>query len=424
MLAVRPVALRRIAALGLLLAAVARPAWGDEDRVELALVDAHQLEPGDRPFAVSLLWTNPGESRVRFEVLGHVRALLETEAGTVPLVLDLEAGQDSGRRRLAPGAFLRLHYRGELPAHADGAVTLQLVDLAARPLVFRVVAAQKQRAEVAVWGKRASRPGRPARKAALIDRILAGLETYEPVYFVAGGDFSPVTAKFQLSAQYRVLLPQQEERAVEPGPWDDVERFFHHAYMGYTQTSVWELSSPSAPFLDTSFRPAVYYYDGDIGWPRGPWERFGLQAGFEHESNGQGGSDSRSLNIAFVRPIFTFGDESRYHFTVAPKIYAYLEKSENSDIPDYRGYVDLLLKFGKLEGFELTATLRKGTKKGYGSAQIDLTYPVALLASKLGTFLQVQYFYGYGDTLLQYDRNVHSQLRAGLMIVPYGTFFP
>lgn len=423
--AARPELPRRIAALGLLVAAVALPARGDEPaaRLELALVGAHQSEPGERPFRVSLLATNPGDARVRFEVLGHLRALLETNVGTVPVLLELELSEQSGSRKLASGSFLRLGYRGELPAHAHGVVTLQLVDLAAAPVLFQVVAAETRRGEVALWGRRASRPGRSARKAVLIDRILGGLSTYEPVYFVAGGDLSPVTAKFQVSAQYRMLLALQEER-VEPGPWDDVERFFHDLYLGYTQTSIWELSSPSAPFLDTSFRPAIYYYDDELGWPPGPWDRFGLQAGFEHESNGQSGDDSRSLNIAFVRPILSFGDEAGYHFTVAPKIYAYLEKSENSDIPKYRGYVDLLLKFGKLEGFELTTTLRKGTKRAWGSAQVDLTYPVALLASRLGAFLQVQYFYGYGDTLLDYDRNAESQLRVGLMIVPYGTFFP
>ena len=148
-----------------------------------------------------------------------------------------------------------------------------------------------------------------------------------------------------------------------------------------------------------------------------------MQAGFAHESNGQEGDDSRSLNIAFIRPVFTFGDESRWHLTLAPKVYAYLEKGDNPDIDHYRGYVDLLVKVGRLEGFELTATLRKGVKKSYGSAQLDVSYPIALLARRMGAFLQLQYFYGYGDTLLGYDDNAHSQLRAGFMIVPYGALY-
>ena len=133
--------------------------------------------------------------------------------------------------------------------------------------------------------------------------------------------------------------------------------------------------------------------------------------------------DSRSLNIAFARPIFTFGDISKYHWTVAPKVYAYLEKTDNSDIPDYRGYVDLLVKFGKPDALELTATLRKGTKRAYGSAQLDATYMIARIFPRVGAFPHVQYFYGYGETLLEYDRNVDSQVRVGLTIVPYGTFF-
>ena len=393
------------------------------DEPSLTLVGARQQRAGEPAFSVWLLVTNAGPAAVSFDAPAELSGLVETSAGTLPLALELESPAQAGAHVLATQGFLRLSYRGELPSYADGLVTLQLVDRSALPVHFTAVAAAPRHAEVVAWGRRATRPEKASKKALLIDRILGGLSTYEPVYFIAGGDLKPVTAKFQLSAQYRVLLAPQEPEHV-PGLLDDTERFFGRIYMGYTQTSTWELSTPSAPFLDTTFRPALYYYEGAADWAKGPWQRLGLQAGLEHESNGKSGEDSRSLNVAFVRPIFTFGKEEHYHFTVAPKIYAYIEKKENGNIPDYRGYVDLLLKFGKLEGFELTAILRKGTKKAYGSAQLDLTYPVALLASRLGAFLQLQYFYGYGDTLLQYDRNAGSEVRVGVMIVPYGAFFP
>jgi len=256
----------------------------------------------------------------------------------------------------------------------------------------------------------------------LLESALRGLSSYEPMYFVAGGDGDSTTARFQLSMQYRILrpAPAAENRA---GALDDLRRIADDLYLGYVQTSVWDLSSPSAPFLDTSFRPSAYYFRADWIEPRPVLRQLGLQAGIEHESNGKSDEDSRSLNILFVRPIFTFGELDAYHWTIAPKIYAYLEKTDNADIADYRGYVDLLIKYGKIDALELTATLRKGMRKSYGSVQVDATYAIARLFPRFGAFLQLQYFYGYGETLLSYDANAESQIRAGFMIVPYGAFF-
>ena len=405
-------------------------ASASDDGPTLRLVSARQLARGEPELRVVLLATNGDSDAVDFQVPDEVAALIETSAGTHPVRLERDVPGGGDVLNLDPQTFARIVYRGLLPVYAHGFVTLQLVDLRADPVSFHVEAAPERQARVVAWGD-AAREAKRSPKGELIDRILGGLTTYEPVYFVVGGDAAPVTAKFQLSAQYRALL----EPLSDPQPTTflgHANRFVHDLYLGYTQTSVWELDTPSAPFIDTTFRPGFYYYNDDIpggegedrGWAWAPWDRFGLQAGFEHESNGKSGDDSRGLNTFFVRPIFSFGRESSYHFTIAPRVYAYLSKEDNRDIDDYRGYVDLQLKFGKLEGAELTATLRKGTRKAYGSARVDLTYPIALLASNFGAFLHVQYFYGYGDTLLRYDRNAGSQLRAGFMIVPFGTLLP
>jgi hypothetical protein len=425
----RPARLQRASwsLLALLFAAVGTAPARAEAEPKLALVELQSLveEPG---FSATLLITNAGASAVEFAAPLSVSGLVEAEAGTFAVTL-LVRVEDAHTQVLPAGGFARVAYSATLPQPVDGLVRLTLVDLEVEPVWFEVT-----RTESADDTFRFSHPAagpsksgkREQKRQELIERILGGISTYEPLYFIVGGNFSPVTAKLQLSGQYRVLLEPTSESELS-GFLGQAERVAHDLYLGYTQTSIWELSSPSAPFRDTSFRPAFYYWNSRFGetysWADGPWDRLGMQIGFEHESNGQSGDDSRSMNIAFIRPVFTLGGEKVWHFTIAPKIYAYIDKSDNSDIPDYRGYVDLLLKVGRLEGVELTATLRKGVKKGYGSAQFDLTYPIALLARRLGAFLQVQYFYGYGDTLLGYDDNAHSQARAGIMIVPYGAFF-
>ncbi|MBN3814297.1 phospholipase A, partial [Paraburkholderia sp. Ac-20347] len=235
---------------------------------------------------------------------------------------------------------------------------------------------------------------------------LARLSYYEPMY-VAVGKNGDTTARFQLSFKYRIIMP------------DDLrsKALFDNLYFAYTQTSIWDLSATSAPFRDTSYMPQLFYYIPDTGWKSDWFTRMGIAAGVGHESNGQAGPESRGINIVFVRPTWEFGNVDDYHVTVSPKLYYYLSKSDNEDIADYRGYMDLLIKYGSPDGWQLATTLRKGTKHWYGSVDTQLTYPLArLLGSKWGGYLWVGYFNGYGEDLLDYNQRQHWVARIGYSI--------
>jgi outer membrane phospholipase A len=382
---------------------------------------------GGSGFAVTLYVNNETDAPVTFQVSRELAVLVETAAASHRTALEAASPERTGAIRLRPQEFRRIEYRGRLASVGDGVVTMELLDLPANRVMFATVADEAEVAPVAAPAPEAAPPedeDSPGSAESLFDSIVAGLSTYEPMYFiVGGGEGDDVTARFQLSAQYRIFRPAAAD-ADRPGLRGHIWRFLNRIHASYTQTAVWDLSSPSAPFVDTSFRPSLYYFHDDLIKPRRFLRGFGLQAGLEHESNGKSGAFSRSINILFARPIFTFGDPDEYHWTVAPKIYAYLEKTDNSDIDHYRGYLDLLVKFGKIDGLELSATLRKGTRSTFGSAQVDATYPIARVLPRLGAFLHLQYFYGYGETLLHYNENVGSQVRAGLMLVPYGGLFP
>jgi outer membrane phospholipase A len=143
----------------------------------------------------------------------------------------------------------------------------------------------------------------------------------------------------------------------------------------------------------------------------------GFQAGVEHESNGKDGTSSRSINTGFVRPALTFPLGSDYQFTLAPKIYYYLDKEENPDIDDYRGNVDFLVRLGREDGWMLDTTLRRGHQSGKGSVQVDASYPLEIATfGNLGGYLHLQYFNGYGESLLDYNLKSRSQFRIGLMV--------
>ncbi len=237
-----------------------------------------------------------------------------------------------------------------------------------------------------------------------------GISPNEPVYFSLGfHEF--VHAKFQISLKYRPF-----------GPTDDTiagEDFWNDLYAAYTQTSLWDLQSDSKPFYDTSYRPSIFYHRQDFGEFLGG--RFGVRGGFEHESNGKSDADSRSINILFIRPSWWWNVNDKWALAFTPKVYTYIEDSENPDIADYRGYVDWNIALAQDKGVRLSAMFRHGTE-GHFSALVDLSYPLAeitvlrAIGLKHG-YMHLQYFDGYGETILNYNERLPWQVRVGIMIV-------
>src|SRR5204862_219711 len=102
-------------------------------------------------------------------------------------------------------------------------------------------------------------PGRALRRGAGLERgvrwllallALLPLSEEEPVYFVIGprGGWN---ARFQISFKYRLF--DQSAGFGAQQPW--LQGF----YFGYTQSSLWDLSSESKPFRDTSYRPSFFW---------------------------------------------------------------------------------------------------------------------------------------------------------------------
>ena len=104
----------------------------------------------------------------------------------------------------------------------------------------------------------------------------------------------------------------------------------------------------------------------------------------------------------------------------APRVVAYVEKGENSDLARYRGNVELYVKVGEDKGLQVSGLLRKGNGTGYGSGQLDVTWPlrrVPGLSPEAGGYLQLQYFNGWGESLLDYNRRRPEEVRLGYTIV-------
>jgi phospholipase A1 len=233
----------------------------------------------------------------------------------------------------------------------------------------------------------------------------APLSEEDPMYFVLGVR-GGTTARFQLSFKYRLF--DVESGFGRDRPW------LSGLYFGYTQNAIWDLSSRSKAFRDTSYRPSLFWK-----WERSDAKTWldAARLGLEHESNGREEPRSRSINIAFVRPEWHWliGEE-RFEFT--PKFYAYLDKDENPDIQEYRGYVDWRARYDSGGLWIATAVLRHGTSRK-GSLLLDFSRRTRdLKLGPISGYLHVQFFAGYGEDILDYNVRRKSQLRLGFAIVP------
>ena len=333
--------------------------------------------------------------------------------GAAPDIVLKPAASQPLRATIKPGGFLRVRYSGLMPRGLAGNLVLEPVDFAGPPVGISASESGEVKKTAQAGAVAADEKTAPeqASEAAIgpsdrdTARFMTAFSPYEPNYFSAGSD-GPTNAKFQVSLKFHLFNA------------DTQTPFLEKLYLAYSQTSIWAIGSSSAPFYDSSYRPSFFFLDEDVSqWPWRKSSRLGFQAGIEHESNGKDGAASRSINIAFIRPTWTLPFGDGYFFSASPKIYAYLEKEDNPDIPTYRGYSDLLLKIGAIEGVQLAATLRKGTGNNPYSAQLDLSIPLSTpKLGNLGGYLHVQFFDGWGESLLDYNRKVHPQVRVGLMI--------
>jgi outer membrane phospholipase A len=245
--------------------------------------------------------------------------------------------------------------------------------------------------------------------ATLVQSFVEGLSVHEPMYFLMGVDPGLEQSKFQFSFKYQLFNPKGY--LAGKAPW--VSGF----QLAYTQRSIWDLKNDSKPFDDTSYMPEVFYLLPKIDLNIDRISTFGIQGGFQHESNGKGGTDSRSTNYLYVKPVMGIHLAGPFHLKIAPKIYTYVDNEDenNGDLADYRGYFDLEAGIMDPDGIALMSHLwwaRKGA-----SVQLDLTYSMTrLLGKSLNFYMQAQYFSGYAETLIHYNER-HDAFRLGFSIV-------
>lgn len=315
---------------------------------------------------------------------------------SVDVTLRADGAMASGRR----------DYLATVPPELDGLGTLELTRLESSKLLVQFLPASRAAPQIDTLARMQGKD-RDSEGVVDLSRREAALSSHEPMYFVVGSRGN-TTARFQLSFKYRLLDPDGWAADL---PWGNLLTGLH---FGYTQNSIWDLTASSKPFRDTTYKPSFFYQWGpyrEIGSPHA----FSLQAGYEHQSNGKEGAASRSIDTLFAKPAWRWDVNGNTHFAAALKLFGYLDREDNPDIADYRGYALLNLRYGNDDGWLLSADLNP-RRNGYG--QLDLSYRLKrVLFSDAGGFLHFQYFNGYGESLLDYNLRRRPQFRVGVSIV-------
>jgi len=332
-----------------------------------------------------------------------IRCTLTSESGSSETVLLLNTNSSASQATIAPGGFAKEEYLLDVPLTSIGQVTLTVSNF--NPLVILV---QQAPGVVAVRPNTSliSPETGTATNSELREYITNHLYFYEPIYFILG---TAPAAEFQLSFKYKLFNLKAD--------WNP----FTHLYFGYTQTSFWSVFTKDPSFYDTSYKPSAFFYYPDL--VHNKFSQLDLQLGGEHESNGRGGSLERSFDTAYLQPTVTFDLPGSLQLSLQPRTWFYfLVNDNNRDIADFRGYADLRgaltwtsAKSG--EKIQAACRVRAGDKGTHLGLLYDLRFNLADIPvlRKFSPAIQVQYFAGYGQNLLQYNQVAHA-LRAGICL--------
>lgn len=225
---------------------------------------------------------------------------------------------------------------------------------------------------------------------------------YKDNYFVFGTTVGQRPTKENSNVKFQISIAQRLTKSTLP--------FGTYLYLFYTQKVFWNVLENSMPMTDLNFNPGV-----GLAKPLFVKNRFigKVILCAEHESNGRDGDASRSWNKISLGANIMVDPQLMVHGKFWIPI---VDGINNKDILDYSGIYQIGLQaFSANRRFNVGVTLtkRRGWRLNYNTV-VELSYR---LWKRDNQFLFMQYYNGYGEGLLEYNR-FHSQLRVGIVIKP------
>lgn len=244
----------------------------------------------------------------------------------------------------------------------------------------------------------------PYRPTYILPVSYAARRNQEPFQATFGEDesYDSVEAKFQLSFMSKL--------------WPEFLHPRGDLWFAYTQQSFWQVynGAASAPFRETNYEPELIY-----SW-KTDFKTLGLNSrllnvSLDHQSNGRADPVSRSWNRIVASALFDRGDD----FALGLKGWWRLPEDESEDdnpnIEDYVGKAELWTFWTRGRN-HYAVMLRNNldAKDPRGAVQADWSIPLG--HSPVRGY--VQYFYGYGDGLIDYDF-IANRLSVGFLLTDW-----
>lgn len=225
---------------------------------------------------------------------------------------------------------------------------------------------------------------------------------YKDNYFIFGTAVGQRPTKENSNVKFQISVAQRLTRSTLP--WGT------YLYLFYTQKVFWNVLENSMPMTDLNFNPGI-----GLAKPLFVKNRFIGKLFFliEHESNGKDGDASRSWNKVSLGANIMVDPNLVVHGKVWIPI---VDGMNNKDILDYSGIYQVGLQLfsnNRRFGGSCVLVKRRGWRLSYNTT-LELFWRVW---KRDNQFLFLQYYNGYGEGLLDYNR-YHSQLRIGLVIKP------
>lgn len=229
---------------------------------------------------------------------------------------------------------------------------------------------------------------------------------YKDNYFIFGPPLGPKANKHNTNIKFQISVAQRLTNATLP--WGT------YLYLFYSQKCFWNVLENSMPMTDLNFNPGI-----GLAKPIFVKGRFlgKVTLTLEHESNGRDSIQSRSWNkVSFGGSIMVDPNLMVYGKFWIPIV----DGKNNRDILKYSGIFQVGWDWrsnNRRLGASMNLVKRK-TKFFRGFFDYNLTAEFSWRLSKTANqFLFVQYYNGYGEGLLDYNK-YHSMLRVGIVIKP------
>jgi len=186
-------------------------------------------------------------------------------------------------------------------------------------------------------------------------------------------------------------------------------------YAAYTNRSFWQMfNENSAPFRETNHEPEAWLqFNND--WKILGFKNAANHIGFVHQSNGRGGELSRSWDRVYANFLF---ERKNFALSIKPwyRIPENGDDDDNPDITDFLGHYELRGMY-KWNDHVFSVMSRNNLESGFskGALELSWSFPLGKYPYLKG---YVQYFTGYGESLIDYDNYVN-RIGIGLALTDW-----